>query len=140
MPEVWLFGLIFILIFSLFWTIIEIGIKWLVFENVIIWRSAWHSLLNSVFIQVLQILGVVFALFLSSQISEKWAVINNNTENFLLFILTFIFLKLIMDTTIGGLFLTVVKKNSERAWRASLAASFLGAFSLCTVIVLISNH
>lgn len=142
MPEVWFFGLIFLLIFSLIWTIVEIGIKWFVLENVLVWKSVWLSLLSSVFIQLLQSLGVVLALTLSFQIVEKWeqwARFNNISQKFLLSIGIFLFFKFITDSTIGGLFLTVVKKYSALAWRASILSSFIGVFSLCTIIVLISN-
>ncbi len=139
MPEVWLAGGILTLIFLLFWTFIEIAIKWLVLDNILFWESAWRSLVSSVALQLLQIPGAVLALVLSYQILRSGAIVGGNTENILLFLLVFVFFKLIMDIMMGGLFLTIVKKNTNLAWRASLVSSLIGTFFLTSLIMIVNN-
>ncbi len=139
MPEVWFFGGLLTLIFLLCWTFIEIVIKWLVLDNILFWESAWRSLVSSVILQLLQIPGAVLALILSYQILKSGTIVGGSPENTLLFLLVFVFFRFVTDIMVGGLFLTIVKKNTNLAWRASLVSSFIGTFFLTSLIMIINN-
>ncbi len=140
MPEVWFFGGILLLIFLVFWTAIEIGIKWVVLDHMLSWESAWRSLVSSVVLQLLQTPGIVLAWVLSDQNLKSGTTPGSGSDVTLLFLLVFVGFRLIIDILIGGVFLMVVKRNPELAWRASVVSSFPGAISLALLFMIISTH
>ena len=137
MPEIWLLGLIFLAVFALFWSAIEIGIKWLILENMLVWASVRQSLLNSVFMQLLQIPGAILAIIAAETTKDSLIEYRIITEDFLPALFIFFIFRFISDIIIGGIFLTILKKDIKSAWLASTAANFLGTFFLTTIIVIV---
>ena len=124
MPEVWAFGLIFLILCVSLWSVVEIAIKWLVFDKMLPWDARWQSLLASIGIQLLQIFGSALALFVSNYLLKTNLALNSTTDALFLLV-SYLVMRLVFNTLIGAFILFLVKKDDRRALTASVVSNLI---------------